>query len=94
MIWVFDASNSPYYPIQKGFQKAAKQGRNLDNIRWTLEKLAIPEPLPQPFKDHKLKGVWRDFRECHIEPDLLLIYTITDFELRPTRLGTHSQLFG
>ncbi|MCK4466973.1 MAG: type II toxin-antitoxin system YafQ family toxin [Desulfobacterales bacterium] len=84
----------PTTQFKKDFKKAAKQGRNLDNIRWTLEKLATPEPLPQPFKDHKLKGVWRDFRECHIEPDLLLIYTITDFELRPTRLGTHSQLFG
>ena len=84
----------PTTQFKKDLKKAAKQGRNLDNIQWILEKLATPEPLPPAFKDHKLKGVWRDFRECHIEPDLLLIYTITDFELRPTRLGTHSQLFG
>ena len=84
----------PTTQFKKDLKKAAKQGRSLENIQWILEKLAIPEPLPPAFKDHKLKGVWRDFRECHIEPDLLLIYTITDFELRPTRLGTHSQLFG
>jgi mRNA interferase YafQ len=58
-----------------------------------LEKLAVPEPLSVRYKDHKLKGKWRDFRECHIEPDWLLIYTITDFELSPARLGTHSELF-
>lgn len=51
------------------------------------------EPLPKKYKDHKLKGKWHDFRECHIEPDWLLIYTITDFELRPARLGTHAELF-
>lgn len=38
-------------------------------------------------------GEWRDFRECHIEADWLLIYTITDFELRPDRLGTRAELF-
>jgi len=48
--------------------------------------------LPK-YKDHKLKGAWIDFRECHIEPDWLLIYTISDFELRPVRVGTHSELF-
>ena len=47
----------------------------------------------QKRQDHKLKGSWQDFRECHIEPDWLLIYAIVDFELRPTRLGTHSELF-
>ncbi len=50
-------------------------------------------PLSESFHDHKLKGRWRDFRECHLEPDWLLIYTITDFELRPTRLGSHAELF-
>ena len=49
----------------------------------------MPESLPTEFQDHKLKGGWQDFRECHIEPDWLLIYTIADFELRPARLGTH-----
>ena len=40
-----------------------------------------------------LKGAWRDFRECHIETDWLLTYALADFELRPTRLGTHAELF-
>ena len=83
----------PTTRFRKDLKKAAKQGRDFDGLRNVLEKLAIPEPLPAKFKDHKLKGEWRDFRECHLEPDWLLIYTITDFELRPTRLGTHSDLF-
>ena len=65
----------------------------MERIREVLEKLAAPGPLPPEFRDHKLKGEWRDFRECHIEPDFLLIYTITEFEFRPARLGSHSELF-
>ena len=51
----------PTTQFKKDLKKAAKQGRNLENIQWILEKLATPEPLPPAFKDHKLKGVWRDF---------------------------------
>jgi len=83
----------PTARFKKDMKKALKQGCDIQKLRQILEKLAIPEPLPEKFKDHKLKGEWRDFRECHIEADLLLIYTITDFELRPARLGSHSELF-
>jgi mRNA interferase YafQ len=83
----------PTSRFKKDMKKAARQGRNLDKLKYVLEKLAVPERLPPEFQDHKLKGELRDFRECHIEPDWLLIYTITDFELRPTRLSTHAGLF-
>lgn len=79
--------------FRKDLKKAVSQGPNLDLVKEVLETLAIPQPLPPQFQNHKLKGEWRDFRECHLEPDWLLIYTITDFELRPARLGTHSELF-
>jgi len=79
--------------FKKDLKKAIKQGRDIKKLGAVLETLSIPQPLPAAFKDHKLKGTWSDFRECHIEPDWLLIYTITDFELRPTRLGSHSELF-
>ncbi len=84
----------PTSQFKKDFKRAIRQRKDHKKLQWVLEKLAIPEPLPLEYKDHKLKGNWRDFRECHIEPDWLLIYTISDFELRPTRLGTHSELFG
>jgi len=83
----------PTSQFRKDLKKAAKQGRDLVLLQKVLKKFAVPEPLPAKFKDHKLKGEWRDFRECHLGPDWLLVYTITDFELRPTRLGSHAELF-
>jgi mRNA interferase YafQ len=83
----------PTTQFKKDLSRVARQGRDLGKVRKALEKLAVPEPLPEAYKDHKLKGAWRDFRECHLEPDWLMIYILTDFELRPTRLGTHGELF-
>ncbi len=79
--------------FKKDLKRAVKQSRNIKKLEKVLVQLAIPAPLLSKHKDHKLKGEWVDFRECHIEHDWLLIYTITDFELRPVRLGTHSELF-
>lgn len=79
----------PTSQFKRDFKKAARQGKSLQKLKLILEYLAVPEPLPTQYKDHKLKGEWRDYRECHIEPDWLLIYTITDFELRPARIGSH-----
>ncbi len=84
----------PTSQFKKDLKKAIKQGRDIESLKCVLEQLANMELLPPPYKDHKLRGNWQDFRECHIEPDWLLIYTITDFELRPARLGTHAELFG
>jgi len=83
----------PSSRFKKDLKRAAKQRRNIKKLHHVLEQLAIPAPLLPKYKDHKLKGGWIDFRECHIEPDWLLIYTISDFELRPVRVGTHSELF-
>jgi mRNA interferase YafQ len=83
----------PTAQFKKDLKRAARQRRNLKKVEQILEILAVPKPMPEIYKDHRLKGAWRDFRECHVEPDWLLIYIITDFELRPTRLGTHGELF-
>lgn len=83
----------PTSQFKKDLRRASRQKRDIQKVKNVLEILTLSEPLPEVYKDHKLKGVWRDFRECHIEIDWLLIYTITDFELRPTRLGTHAELF-
>lgn len=66
----------PTSQLKKELKKANKQGRNLQTLRRVPELLAEEEPLPPILKDHKLRGNWKDFRECHIEPDWLLIYTI------------------
>jgi len=83
----------PTSRFKKDLKMATKQRRNIKEPHHVLEQLALPAPLPPKYKDHKLKGNWIDFRECHIEPDWLLLYTISDFELRPVRVGTHSELF-
>ena len=60
-----------------------------------LYKLLNDEELPGKYRDHALSGDWSGYRECHVNPDLLLIYKKLDGEaLRLARLGSHSELFG
>lgn len=60
-----------------------------------LAALADDQPLPPRRHDHDLSGDWGGYRECHIKPDLLLIYRKPDAEtLWLARLGSHSELFG
>ncbi|MGO9326302.1 MAG: type II toxin-antitoxin system YafQ family toxin [Terracidiphilus sp.] len=60
-----------------------------------LEALANDKPLEARHRDHELSGDWNGYRECHVKPDLLLIYRKTDQDtLRLARLGSHSELFG
>ena len=60
-----------------------------------MDMLANEQPLPEKYKDHALTGDWKGFRECHIQPDWLLIYEINNNELilYLTRTGSHSDLF-
>lgn len=75
---------------------ASSRHRDLDGILPPLlEVLAADEPLPPKCRDHALTGNWTDHRECHIKPDLLLIYRKHgDDLLQLVRLGSHSDLFG
>lgn len=60
-----------------------------------LSALADDAPLEAKHRDHVLSGEWRGYRECHITPDLLLIYCKPDDEIwQLARLGSHSELFG
>jgi mRNA interferase YafQ len=60
-----------------------------------LQALVNDEPIPARFKDHALTGIWSGYRECHVKPDLLLIYKKPDGgTLRLARLGSHSEIFG
>ncbi|MGH9600243.1 MAG: type II toxin-antitoxin system YafQ family toxin [Terracidiphilus sp.] len=56
--------------------------------------LADDRALPEKCRDHPLGGNWKNHRECHLKPDLLLIYKLPDVSaLRLVRLGSHSELF-
>ena len=58
-----------------------------------VEALANDRPLEPRHHDHALSGEWRDFRDCHVKPDLLLIYQKSGaYTLRLVRLGSHSEL--
>ena len=58
-----------------------------------MARLANEEQLEPRFRDHPLSGEWKDFRECHIGPDWLLIYLIASDEITFVRTGTHPDLF-
>lgn len=70
-----------------------QRGYKMDNLKTVISKLADGELLDQKYQDHKLKGIWAKYRECHIEPDWLLIYRITNNVLYLTDTGTHSDLY-
>ncbi len=58
-----------------------------------IDQLAGLEPLEIKHRDHALSGTWEGFRDCHVEPDWILIYRIKDEILYLERTGTHSDLF-
>lgn len=73
-----------------------KRGKDMNKLIAVLDKLSKGEPLPPHNRDHQLTGTLSDFRECHIEPDWLLMYQIFNDELilSATATGSHSDLFG
>lgn len=71
-----------------------KRGKSFEVFKQVIQKLAKDEQLEARFRDHKLKGDYVGTRECHVEPDWLLIYEENDSELVLIRTGTHSDLFG
>jgi mRNA interferase YafQ len=70
-----------------------KRGKDTGLLRAVIEILARGQTLPATYRDHQLKGVFRDCRECHIEADWLFIYRIEGNVLQLIRTGTHSDLF-
>lgn len=81
--------------FKKDLKLAKKQGKDLDKLFEVINILANEEKLDTKFKDHDLSGSYKGTRECHIEPDWLLIYEIDNnaLILMLYRLGTHSKLF-
>jgi mRNA interferase YafQ len=77
-------------------EKYGQHRRDLDTLVFTIVSLlAEDKPLPDKNRDHALGGEWRDHRECHVKPDLLLIYRKPNAEvLQLVRLGSHTELFG
>ena len=70
-----------------------KRGKDIGKLKEVVEKLAAGISLEPRYRDHPLTGNWKNSRDCHIEPDWVLIYTSDKQSLRLERTGTHSDLF-
>lgn len=81
--------------FKKDLKLAKKQNKNLDKLFEVIETLASGNILDAKYRDHDLSGDYKGTRECHVEPDWLLIYERRDnvLVLMLYRLGTHSELF-
>lgn len=81
--------------FKKDLKLASKRGFDIDKLKEVVDKLAGQMALDKKYKDHNLLGEYNGFRECHIEPDWLLVYRIekSEVELFLFRTGTHSDLF-
>ena len=80
---------------KKAYKLCKKRGYNMKLLDNIVYQLANGIPLELKYNDHKLHGKYNDFRECHIEPDWILIYKIEDDKLilTLTNTGSHSDLF-
>ena len=82
--------------MKRNVKLMKKRGKDISKLTAVLDLLASGNPMPELYKDHSLSGNLKDFRECHIEPDWLLMYQIHEdvLILTATATGTHADLFG
>lgn len=85
----------PTNQFKKDLKNIQKRGYNLNLLTEVIQLLADGQKLPEKNRDHNLSGNFAGCRECHIAPDWLLIYELSDSDLilYLTRTGTHSDLF-
>ncbi|MCG8030527.1 MAG: type II toxin-antitoxin system YafQ family toxin [Candidatus Thiodiazotropha taylori] len=79
--------------FERDYKKVRKQGKDMSKIKHLIFLLAHQEKLAKIYFDHPLSGNYRYCRECHIEPDWLLIYQVKGNDLILMRTGSHSDLF-
>lgn len=80
--------------FKRDYKTCLKRGYNMELLQTAVDTLRIPAPFPKQNKDHILTGNWAGNRECHIQPNWLLLYRIEGNELYLVRTGTHNDLFG
>jgi mRNA interferase YafQ len=79
--------------FKRDVKRAEKRGKDMTKLRDLILLLAGETPLPVRYKDHPLSGEWKHHRDCHLEPDWLLLYKIDDRDLYLVRTGSHADLF-
>ena len=82
--------------MKKDVRRVKKRGKDMSKLINVLDLLKTGEPLPEIYRDYQLEGTFRNFRECHIESDWLLVYQMNEGELIlfATATGTHADIFG
>lgn len=80
--------------FKKDFKTCVKRRWQMGKLQQIIDTLRIPAALPPKNTDHNLTGNYAGYRECHIEPDWLLVYRQSGTELYLARTGTHADLFG
>ena len=79
--------------FKRDVRRAGRRRKDLEKLKRVIERLAAGEPLEAKHRDHALGGVYRGTRDCHIEPDWVLIYELAGDDLVLIRTGTHADLF-
>jgi len=79
--------------FKKDFKRVQKRGKKLKKLKIVMSQLIDEEVLERRYRDHVLVGNYRNRRECHIEPDWLLIYKLDGNEIVFERTGSHADLF-
>ncbi len=79
--------------FKRDVKRVEKRSKDLTKLRVLLALLIQQEPLAARHFDHLLRGIWKGYREAHIEPDWLLIYRVQGAELHLVRTGSHADLF-
>lgn len=83
----------PTTAFRKDLKRQRKRGKDLNKLTAAIETLQETGELPPAYRPHKLSGNWNDVWECHIEPDWLLMYVVSDEEVQLIRTGSHADLF-
>jgi mRNA interferase YafQ len=80
--------------FDRDLKRLGRRGYDLQRLASVIASIQRGEQLPAALRAHPLKGEWKGYWECHVRPDWLLIYKLTDGEVLLARTGTHSDLFG
>ena len=80
--------------FRKDFKKIRRRGKDIGKLECVIKVILAGDPLEERHHDHPLGGQWTGSRDCHVEPDWVLIYRVDADCLYLERTGSHSDLFG
>ena len=80
--------------FEKDMRRIRKQSKDLDKLEAIVNHLQNQERLPARCRPHLLRGDWKGHWDCHVDPDWLLLYRLTEKDLVLVRTGSHAELFG